>query len=113
MPSWCTQGKIDVYPEVYKSSENKLALLILIDEHPTGKYYILGETYHPPPTHTPFTLLAILYHLQPNFACRNVTQLMILSSFKNVRGMSDLSYRSLMSSYRTCVGPSLLQMRFK
>jgi len=49
MPSWCTQGKIDVYPEVYKSSENKLALLILIDEHPTGKYYILGETYHPPP----------------------------------------------------------------
>jgi len=71
----CT-WKIDVYPEVYKSSENKLALLTLIDEHPTGKYYILGETYHPPtPTPTSFTLLAIINHLQTNFACRNITQL--------------------------------------
>ena len=31
MPSWCTQRKIGVYPEVYKSIENELALLILID----------------------------------------------------------------------------------
>jgi hypothetical protein len=37
MPSWCTQGNIDVYLGVYKSIENELAVLILIDEHPTGK----------------------------------------------------------------------------
>jgi hypothetical protein len=49
MPSWCTQGKIRVYPEVYKSIELKLAHLILIDEHPTRKYYIRDETCPPPP----------------------------------------------------------------
>jgi hypothetical protein len=44
MPLWSTQGKIYIFPEIYKSFENELALLILIDEHLTGeyKYYILG-----------------------------------------------------------------------
>jgi hypothetical protein len=52
IPSWCIQRKIGVYPEVYKSTENELALLILIDYHPTGKYYINSVAFSPRANHT-------------------------------------------------------------